>query len=193
MANLVPHDVLFPTSPEELRAWLEANHDTADERWVGFRPKASGLPTITWPELVDEVLCVGWIDGVRKRIDEERYQIRFTPRKPRSSWSNINIARVKVLKAEGRMQAAGLAAFAARDRKQPPRGSYEQEKPIRLPPKDLKAIRANAKAWKYYQTLPPGYVRLISWWVLSAKKPETRAKRLKAVIAKCAAGKRFTW
>jgi len=91
------------------------------------------------------------------------------------------------------MQAAGLAAFAARDRKQPPRGSYEQKNPVSLPAKDLRAIRANPKAWKYFQTLPPGYVRLISWWVISAKKPETRAKRLGAVVEKCAAGKRFTW
>ena len=155
--------------------------------------RGTGAASITWPESVDEALCVGWIDGVRRRIDGERYQIRFSPRKGRSSWSNINIARVKALKAAGRMRPAGLAAFAARDKAQPPRGSYEQEQPIKLAPKDLGAIRANAKAWKYFRTLPPGYVRLVSWWVISAKKPETRARRLKAVIEKCAAGQRFTW
>jgi uncharacterized protein YdeI (YjbR/CyaY-like superfamily) len=189
----MPKAPVFFESPAALRRWFARNAATAAELVVGYMKRGTGVASVTWPESVDEALCVGWIDGVRKRIDDERYQIRFTPRKPRSNWSNINIARVKALKAEGRMQAAGLAAFAARDRKQPPRGSYEQKKPVMLPPKDLKAIRANAKAWKYYQTLPPGYVRLISWWILSAKKPETRAKRLNAVIAKCAAGKRFTW
>ena len=184
---------VFFESPAALRRWFARNAATEVELVVGYMKRVTGVASITWPESVDEALCVGWIDGVRRRIDGERYQIRFTPRKARSSWSNVNIARAKALKAEGRMKAAGLSAFAARDRKRAPRGSYEQKRPIRLPPKDLKAIRANAKAWKYFKTLPPGYVRLISWWVVSAKKPETRAKRLDAVIAKCAAGKRFTW
>jgi uncharacterized protein YdeI (YjbR/CyaY-like superfamily) len=184
---------VFFESPEALRRWFTRHAATEIELVVGYMKRGTGAASVTWPESVDEALCVGWIDGVRQRIDEERYQIRFTPRKARSQWSNVNIARVKALKAEGRMRAPGLAAFAARDRKQPPRGSYEQEKPVRLPPKDLKAIRANAKAWTYFKALPPGYVRLISWWVLSAKRPETRTKRLRAVIAKCAAGERFSW
>jgi len=112
---------------------------------------------------------------------------------PSSNWSNINIRRVATLKAERRMKAAGLAAFAARDKRQPPRGSYEQMKQIRLPRKDLARIRANAAAWKYYRRLPPGYLRMCAWWIISAKKPETRARRLEAFIAKCAARSRFTW
>ena len=189
----MPKAPVFFESPAALRRWFARNAATEVELVVGYMKRSTRVASVTWPESVDEALCVGWIDGVRRRIDEKRYQIRFSPRKARSSWSNVNIARAKALQAEGRMKAAGLSAYAARDRKQAPRGSYEQKRPIRLPPKDLKAIRANAKAWKYFKTLPPGYVRLISWWVMSAKKPETRAKRLKAVIAKCAAGKRFTW
>jgi uncharacterized protein YdeI (YjbR/CyaY-like superfamily) len=189
----MPKGPVYFESPAALRRWFARHAATESELVVGYLKRATGRPSVTWPESVDEALCVGWIDGVRKRIDGERYQIRFSPRKARSSWSNVNLARVKALKAAGRMRAAGLAAHAARDQKQLPRGSYEQKKPVRLPSKDLKAVRANAKAWKYYKTLPPGYVRLISWWVVSAKKPETRARRLKAVIEKCAAGRRFTW
>jgi len=189
----MPKAPVFFESPAALRRWFARNAATEAELVVGYMKRGSGVASITWPESVDEALCVGWIDGVRKRIDGKRYQIRFSPRKARSNWSKINIARVKFLKAHGRMRPAGLAAFSARDKKQAPRGSYEQKKPIRLPPKHLSAIRANAKAWNYFKTLPPGYLRLISWWVISAKKPETRAKRLQAVIEKCAAGKRFTW
>jgi len=184
---------VFFESPAALRRWFARHAAKESELVVGYMKRGSGVASVTWPESVDEALCVGWIDGVRRRIDEARYQIRFSPRKARSSWSNVNIARAKALKAEGRMRAAGLAAFAARDRTQAPRGSYEQKGPVRLPPQDLKAIRANAKAWKYYKALPPGYLRLISWWVISAKRPGTRAKRLAAVIEKCAAGQRFTW
>jgi uncharacterized protein YdeI (YjbR/CyaY-like superfamily) len=189
----MPKGPLFFECPEDLRRWFTRYSATEAELVVGYMKRGTGVASVTWPESVDEALCVGWIDGVRKRIDGERYQIRFTPRKARSNWSNINIARVKALKAEGRMRAAGLAAFESRDKAQPPRGSYEQTKAVKLAPKDLKAIRANSKAWTYFKTLPPGYVRLVSWWVVSAKKPETRAKRLQAVIEKCAAGRRFTW
>ncbi|HTL49672.1 MAG TPA: YdeI/OmpD-associated family protein [Steroidobacteraceae bacterium] len=189
----MPKGPVFFGSPAALRRWFARHAGSEAELVVGYMKRSTGVSSLTWPESVDEALCVGWIDGVRRRIDGERYQIRFTPRKARSSWSNINIARVKFLRAKGRMRPAGLAAFAARDKAQPPRGSYEQTKAVKLPPKDTKAIRANPKAWKYFQTLPPGYVRLISWWIISAKRPETRAKRLGAVIDKCAAGKRFTW
>jgi uncharacterized protein YdeI (YjbR/CyaY-like superfamily) len=180
-------------SAAALRLWFVRYAAVESELVVGYMKKGTGVASVTWPESVDEALCVGWIDGVRKRVDGERYQIRFSPRKPRSYWSNINIARVRALKSASRMQPAGLAAFAARDKAQAPRGSYEQKKPIRLPPKDLKAVRTNARAWKYYKTLPSGYLRMCAWWVISAKKPETRAKRLQRFIAMCAAEKRFTW
>lgn len=184
---------VFFESARALRQWFARHATTETEVVVGYYKRSTGRPSITWPESVDEALCVGWIDGVRNRIDDARYRIRFTPRKPRSNWSNVNIRRVAALKAAGRMKAAGLAAFAARDKAQPARGSYEQKGPIRLPPQDLRAIRANPAAWQYYRTLPQGYLRMCSWWVISAKKPETRARRLAAFIAKCEAGKRFTW
>jgi uncharacterized protein YdeI (YjbR/CyaY-like superfamily) len=189
----MPRGPVYFESAAALRRWFARHAKTETELVVGYMKKGTGVPSVTWQESVDEALCVGWIDGVRHRIDDARYQIRFSPRKPRSNWSNINIRRVAALKAEGRMKAEGLAAFAARDRRQLPRGSYEQKKPIRLPRAALTQIRANATAWKYYRTLPPGYLRMCAWWIISAKKPETRARRLQAFIAKCAARSRFTW
>ena len=123
---MTPHDVLFPASADELRTWLEANHRTADERWVGFRPKASGLPTITWPELVDEVLCVGWIDGVRKPV-EGGSAIRITPRREGSNWSARNVGRVEALRADGRMRPSGEAAYAKRRPERTAIYSFEQQ------------------------------------------------------------------
>ena len=184
---------VFFEDARALRRWFARHAKTETELVVGYLKRSTGRPSVTWPESVDEALCVGWIDGVRHRIDDERYRIRFTPRKPRSNWSNINIRRVAALKAAGRMKSAGLAAFAARDKAQAPRGSYEQKGPIKLPPADLKQFRANAIAWQFYRTLSPGYLRMVSWWVISAKRPETRAKRLQRFIEKCAAKSRFTW
>jgi uncharacterized protein YdeI (YjbR/CyaY-like superfamily) len=189
----MPKPPIFFASAGELRRWFARHAKTEKELVVGYIRKGAGSPSVTWPESVDEALCVGWIDGVRRRIDERRYQIRFTPRKPRSHWSLINIRRVKALEAAGRMRAAGRAAFAARDAARTGRGSYEQKKPAKLPPRDLRVMRANPAAWSYYRTLPPGYVRMVSWWILSARKPETRARRLAAFVEKCAARSRFTW
>jgi uncharacterized protein YdeI (YjbR/CyaY-like superfamily) len=184
---------IFFESAEALRRWFARHAGTERELVVGFMKRATGKPSITWPEAVDEALSVGWIDGVRKRIDDRRYQIRFSPRKPRSNWSLINIRRVAALRKEGRMRPAGLAAFAARNKARKPAASYEQKKPVKLPARDLKAMRANKAAWSYFKTLPPGYVRMVSWWILSAKKPETHAKRLQRFIEKCASRSRFTW
>lgn len=184
---------VFFTSAEALRRWFAQHAATERELVVGYMKKGSGKPSVTWPESVDEALCVGWIDGVRKSIDGARYQIRFTPRKSRSHWSLVNIRRVAALEAAGRMTPAGLAAFATRDETRTGRGSYEQEKPAKLARRDLAAIRAHAAAWAYFRTLPPGYLRMVSWWIVSAKKPETRARRLQAFIARCAARSRFTW
>jgi uncharacterized protein YdeI (YjbR/CyaY-like superfamily) len=189
----MPKGPVFFGSAAALRAWFALNAATETVLVVGYRKKATGAAGITWPESVDEALCVGWIDGLRKRIDGERYQIRFSPRKPRSHWSHVNIRRVRALKSDGRMKPAGLAAFAARDKARTGRGSYEQKKPIRLTPRDLRAIRANAAAWRYYRTLPPGYLKMVSWWIVCAKKSETRARRLKRFISRCAAGRRFSW
>jgi uncharacterized protein YdeI (YjbR/CyaY-like superfamily) len=187
MANLVPHDILFPTSPEELRAWLEANHDTADERWVGFRPKASGLPTITWPELVDEVLCVGWIDGVRKPV-EGGSAIRITPRREGSNWSARNVGRVEALRAEGRMQPAGEAAYGRRKPERTAVYSFEQQ--LAFDDAANAALDGANGARSFWDRQPPGYRRLVTHWVMSAKRPETRTKRLATLVEACERGAR---
>jgi uncharacterized protein YdeI (YjbR/CyaY-like superfamily) len=187
MANLVPHDVLFPTSPDELREWLEANHDTADERWVGFRPKASGLPTITWPELVDEVLCVGWIDGVRKPV-EGGSAIRITPRREGSNWSARNVGRVEALRAEGRMRPAGEAAFGRRRPERTAVYSFEQQ--LAFDDEANAALDGVDGARAFWDRQPPGYRRLVTHWVMSAKRPETRAKRIATLAEASAQGER---
>jgi uncharacterized protein YdeI (YjbR/CyaY-like superfamily) len=187
MANLVPHDVLFPTSPDELREWLEANHDTADERWVGFRPKASGLPTITWPELVDEVLCVGWIDGVRKPV-EGGSAIRITPRREGSNWSARNVGRVEALRAESRMRPAGEAAFGRRRPERTAVYSFEQQ--LAFDDEANAALDGVDGARAFWDRQPPGYRRLVTHWVMSAKRPETRAKRIATLAEASARGER---
>jgi uncharacterized protein YdeI (YjbR/CyaY-like superfamily) len=189
----VPKKPIFFESAEALRRWFARHAKTETELVVGYMKKGTGVPSVTWPESVDEALCVGWIDGVRHRIDGERYRIRFSPRQPRSHWSLVNVRRVAELEAAGRMKPAGLAAFAARDTRRTGRAAYEQKKPVKLPARDIRAIRANRVAWQYYRTLPPGYLKMCSWWIVSARKPETRAKRLEAFIEKCAAKSRFTW
>jgi uncharacterized protein YdeI (YjbR/CyaY-like superfamily) len=187
MADLTPHDVLFPTTPEELRAWLEANHDTADERWVGFRPKASGLPTVTWPELVDEVLCVGWIDGVRKPV-EGGSAIRITPRREGSNWSARNVGRVGALRAEGRMRPAGEAAYARR--REDRTAIYSFERQLAFDDAANAALDGAGGARAFWDRQPPGYRRLATHWVMSAKRPETRDKRLATLVEASARGER---
>jgi uncharacterized protein YdeI (YjbR/CyaY-like superfamily) len=174
-----PH---FFSSLSAWRAWLAEHHDEAGELWVGFYKRESGKPSITWPEAVDGALCFGWIDGIRKSIDDVRYKIRFTPRNARSIWSAINVKRATELSAQGLMHAAGLAAFHQRDGNRSEIYSYEQRKAARLPAAYERTFRRNAAAWKFFQTQPPGYRRICSWWVISAKKEETRAKRLAALI-----------
>jgi len=154
--------------------------------------KGTGVPSVTWPEAIDEALCVGWIDGVRHRIDDERYKIRFTPRKPGSHWSNINIRRIAVLKTADRIKVAGLAAFAARMKFKSGRAAYEQKKPAELTPQDIKLFKRDAAAWTYYVTLPPSYRQKVTWWVISAKKAEIHEKRLCTLIEVCAKGRRLT-
>jgi uncharacterized protein YdeI (YjbR/CyaY-like superfamily) len=180
---------IFFATPREFRAWLAANHATATEQWVGFYRKATGRPTLTWPESVDEALCVGWIDGIRKSIDDTSYMIRFTPRKRGSTWSAVNIARVAELQREGRMQAAGLAAFAARTEAKSAIYAYEQRKGAAFDEASEQRFRADAKAWEFFATQPPWYRRTATWWVISAKRPETREKRLATLIADSAAGR----
>jgi uncharacterized protein YdeI (YjbR/CyaY-like superfamily) len=175
--------------PADLRAWLEENHDRASELWVGFHKRGTGRPSITWPESVDEALCFGWIDGVRKSLGPESYVIRFTPRKPRSTWSAVNIKRAQELAAEGRMRPAGLKAFEARTDDRSAIYAYEQRHAAKLDPEQEREFRSNAKAWEWFQSRPPWYRKTAIWWVVSAKREETRARRLRTLIEDSAQGR----
>ena len=172
------------------RAWLEKSHATASEIWVTYYKKSSGKRGLTYQEAVDEALCFGWIDGLTKSIDAERYIQRFTPRKPGSNWSNINVAKVERLTAAGRMHPAGLAAFAARDAKKT--GVYSFENRPKTFPRSLEAqFRTHKSAWKFWLAQPPGYRRLSIWRVMSAKQEATRQRRLAHLIAASAAEQRW--
>lgn len=179
----------FPT-PGDFRRWLEKNHAKAAELSVGFYKRGSGRPSITWPEAVDEALCFGWIDGVRHRIDESSYRIRFTPRKAKSIWSNVNVKRVAALKKLGRMAPAGLAAFAKADPKKSGIYAYERSNAT-LGAAYEKSFKANKKAWTFFKAQAPWYQRILTYWVVSAKREETRQRRLAALIANSEAGRRM--
>jgi uncharacterized protein YdeI (YjbR/CyaY-like superfamily) len=179
----------FFASPNEWRGWLEKNHAGEQEFWVGFYKRDSGRPSITWPEAVDGALCFGWIDGVRKSIDALSYKIRFTPRKPRSIWSAINIRRAKELSKLGLMHAAGLTAFEKRDGDRSAIYAYEQRQTATLPREFEKQFRANKEGWTFFQSQPPWYRRTSTYWVISAKREEIRRKRL-ATLIDCSASKR---
>lgn len=181
----------FFAGPEAFRAWLEAHAATAPELLVGFHKVATGRPSLSWPESVDEALCFGWIDGIRRRIDDEAYQIRFTPRRPGSIWSAVNIAKVAQLTAEGRMRPAGLAAFERRVERKSRVYTYEQEGPAGLAAAEAEAFRADPAAWAYYEALPPGYRKTMLFWIQSAKHPATRARRLGQFMAACSVGRRL--
>jgi uncharacterized protein YdeI (YjbR/CyaY-like superfamily) len=172
---------LFFKTPADFRTWLEKNHDKKQELLVGFYKKASGKPSITWPEAVDAALCFGWIDGVRKRVDESRYTIRFTPRTNRSTWSAVNIERAKELKKQGLMHPAGIAAFEKRSEERSKNYSYER-KNAALDPTFEKRFRANKKAWAFFERQTASYKKAAVWWVISAKKEETRLRRLDKLI-----------
>jgi uncharacterized protein YdeI (YjbR/CyaY-like superfamily) len=172
-------------------AWrrLQRRHESQEEVWVGFHKRATKKPSLTWPQSVDEALCFGWIDGVRHRVDDERYTIRFTPRRPTSKWSNINVARVGALRREGRMTEAGERAFAAR--KTTGVYSYEQRKQLSLPASFLTRFRRKKDAWSWFSTQAPWYRRTCILWVVSAKKVETQERRLQTLIADSSAGRRI--
>ena len=172
----------FFASPQNFRAWLDKHHQDTSELWVGFHKKASGKPSITWPEAVDQALCFGWIDGIRKSVDETSYTIRFTPRKARSTWSAINLKRVRALKKSGHMHPAGLKAFKLLKSEKSAIYSYEQRQSAQLEAAREKQFRANKKAWDFFQAQAPWYRRTAAFWVVSAKKEETRWKRLQKLI-----------
>ena len=173
--------ISFFTSVVEFRLWLDANHHHTTELLVGFYKLDSGRGGITYTEALDEALCFGWIDGVRKRVDEVSYTIRFTPRKPRSIWSKVNLAHVERLQKSGRMLPAGLKAFEARTAARTGIYAFENA-PRKLAATDERAFKANKKAWANFKQQAPYYQRVATWWVISAKKEETRARRLKQLI-----------
>jgi uncharacterized protein YdeI (YjbR/CyaY-like superfamily) len=186
-----PTKPTFFAEPAQFRAWLAKHHATAPELMVGFYKRDSGKPSITWPESVDQALCFGWIDGVRRRLDKVSYTIRFTPRRGGSNWSAINIGRVETLQADGLMHPAGLTAFAKRSEEKSRIYAYEQRHTARLDPEHQKKLEGNRKAWAFFQVQPPGYQRLMAFWVVSAKKEETRLKRLQRLIDESARGRRL--
>jgi len=190
MLNVTMDPVYF-RSPSEFRAWLEAHHGSADVLWVGYFKRATGRPSLTWPESVDEALCFGWIDGVRRSIDEERYAIRFTPRRPGSVWSRVNLARVAALSAEGRMRPAGLAAHAARR----PNAAHDvspEKRPERLPEPYDRALRERDEAaWRWFAAQSPAYRRTLVDWVLAAKREATRLRRIERLADAASSGQRW--
>jgi len=181
----------FFATATAFRKWLAANHAKSKELWVGFYKKNSGRSSITWPESVDEALCFGWIDGIRKRIDDDSYVIRFTPRRPGSVWSAVNIRNVERLINEKRMQPAGLKAYAARKEYRSGIYSYEQRSPELVEPY-AGIFKRNRAAWKFFQAQPPSYRKMMNWWIVSAKREETRRQRLNRLIEESREGKRIT-
>jgi len=179
----------FPT-PAAFRKWLAANHDKSKELWVGFYKKSTRKASIDWPESVDEALCFGWIDGIRKSIDEDSFKIRFTPRRPGSIWSAVNTRNVDRLIKEKRMHPAGLKAYEQRKENRSGIYSYEQRSPELVEPYVTK-LKRNKKAWKFFQAQPPYYQKMMNWWIVSAKTEETRQKRLEQLIGKSAQGERI--
>jgi uncharacterized protein YdeI (YjbR/CyaY-like superfamily) len=182
--------VTFFRSSAEFRRWLVKNHAAVTELWVGFYRKDSGKGGITYQEALDEALCFGWIDGLKKKVCELSYTHRFTPRKARSIWSTVNTKRAGVLRKLGRMTPAGLKAFAARDAKRSGIYSFEN-RPRQLEGALEQKFKANTKAWEFFQAQPPGYRRLLIWRIVSAKKEETRLRRLEQLIQDSAQGKRI--
>ncbi len=172
----------FFATADDLQKWFEVNHKAETELLVGYYKKHTKKPSITWSESVDEALCVGWIDGIRRKIDAESYSIRFTPRKAKSHWSAVNIKKVAQLKKEGRMKAEGLAAFARLDPKNSELAAYETKKNYTLPDSYLEKLQANTKAWQYFDALAPGYKKQTVNWIMAAKREVTRDKRFQILI-----------
>jgi uncharacterized protein YdeI (YjbR/CyaY-like superfamily) len=180
----------FFAKPAEFRKWLQKHQQTATELWVGFYKRSTGKPSMTWPESVDQALCFGWIDGIRKSIDADSYMIRFTPRKKGSIWSAVNIKRAQDLIERGLMKPAGAAAFAQRDEAKANRYSFEREH-VEFSAQQLKQLKANQRAWKFFQAQPPSYRKTVTWWVISGKQEATQARRLARLIEDSAAGQRI--
>lgn len=182
-------NILFFATPEDFRNWLDQHHQQRSEQWVGYYKKATKKPSITWSESVDQALCYGWIDGIRKTIDEESYRIRFTPRRPNSLWSAVNLKKMKALIAQNLMQPAGLAIYEQRK----PGNEYgDEQKNNALPEKYQQLLEANTAAWEFFRQAAPSYKRQMIWWIVNAKKEETQHRRLTKLIEYSAMGKKVT-
>jgi uncharacterized protein YdeI (YjbR/CyaY-like superfamily) len=183
-------DPVYFASPEEFRAWLEAHHTSAEVLWVGYHKRGTGRPSLTWPESVDEALCFGWIDGLRRSVDAERYAIRFTPRRPGSNWSRVNLGRVEALTREGRMRPGGLAAYEGRPLE--PAGDRDETRPQELPEPYASAFRErDPDAWDFFSAQSASYRRLAIGWILEAKREATRWRRLGQIVEASAARRRW--
>jgi len=182
---------VFFDSPAAFRAWLEEHHASETELLVGMHKAGTGQAGMSWPESVDEALCFGWIDGVRKRIDDESYSIRFAPRRIGSIWSQVNVVKAAAQIARGRMKPAGLAAFEARKSERTGVYSFEREEPAELNSNELRAFQANRKAWAFFERVAPSYRRAALHWVVSAKMAATRARRLAQLIEACAEARKL--
>jgi uncharacterized protein YdeI (YjbR/CyaY-like superfamily) len=184
-----PKPTFFAT-PAAFRAWFAEHHATEQELLVGFYKVATGKPSLTWPQSVDEALCFGWIDGVRKRLDDESYTIRFCPRRPGSYWSKKNIASMQRLIKEGRVQPAGLEAYESRKGERSGAYSFEQDELPELSPQHLATFKAQKAAWDFFQAQPPGYRKTLIHWIMEAKQEKTQIRRLRRVIEVSAQGER---
>lgn len=180
---------IFFAKPADLRKWFVKNHKTAKELWVGMYKVGSGKPSVTWPQVVDQALCFGWIDGIRKGLDEHSYMNRITPRRANSTWSAVNIRRIKELDELGLLRPEGRSAFEERN---PARaGLYSSEqRGVELPAALAARFKKNKAAWAHFGAQPAGYRKTITWWVISAKREETQLKRLARLIEVSELGKR---
>jgi uncharacterized protein YdeI (YjbR/CyaY-like superfamily) len=179
---------IFFESPADWRAWLQEHHESRTEVFVGLYKAKSRPGSMTWSQAVDEALCFGWIDGIRRGVDADRTSLRFTPRKARSTWSAVNIEKAQRLKAAGLMAPAGERAFEARTEDNSRIYSFEQEN-VELPAEAERRLRAKRKAWEFWESRPPGYRKIATWWLISAKREETRERRLATLVEDCAAGR----
>ncbi|MEQ9592928.1 MAG: YdeI/OmpD-associated family protein [Cyclobacteriaceae bacterium] len=180
----------FFRRPANFRKWLEQNHDKKKELLVGYHKVASGKPSITWPESVDQALCFGWIDGVRRSIDDESYSVRFTPRQEKSHWSAVNLRRYATLNKSGLVQPAGKKAFAKMDKKNTKKASFEQDE-VKLSKSFEARLKANKKAWAFFKSLPPSAKKPTIWWVISAKREETQQRRFDILMKSSEAGEKI--
>jgi uncharacterized protein YdeI (YjbR/CyaY-like superfamily) len=186
---VAPSEPIFFETPAQLRNWLDEHHQTADELIVGAWKKATGKPTLTWPEIVEEALCVGWIDSIRRSLPGDGWTIRLTPRRKRSIWSAVNVAKIAELRAAGRLRPAGEAAFEARLADRTAIYSFEQPHDPELAPAEEARFRANEAAWAWFSAKAPSFRKQALHWVISAKRPETRERRLATLVADSAAGR----